>query len=327
MLTCVGFATSVLPRAAGAADRAEPATPTAPDASAAPLSPSERGTRVEQYPFEILAVDILGLATGLVLADQLEFPAGRQPPVFGLATATWYGIGAVGAPAVHYAHGNRKAGVASFAMRSLLPPAVGFAGFSTVCLVQGRVTHDCVVQGYSGGAFLGVALTAGVDAFSLAQPTGYEEKPHERWYGAPMLAIDAAGVALGAYGFANRDADAKNSLAANMFAGAYVFGILGGPIVHFVNGQLKKGFLSLGMRLVAPLLIGPPVGILGYCAAVAATRGCVDSGAQWGAFGGTLAVAVFDSLSVAREEVQTDTAAYRPYVYATPGFVGVGGTW
>jgi hypothetical protein len=268
--------------------------------------------------------------TGLIAAQQLRFSLGHQPPTFGLATGIWYGVGAVGAPAVHYAHGNRKAGLASFAIRTLMPPVTGFAGFSMSCLVQGRVTHDCVVQGYSGGAFVGMALTAGVDMLSLAQPPpAVESQPKESWYGAPMLAVDAAGVALGAYGFARQidDPDRKNSLATNMFAGAYVFGFIGGPVVHFVNGQVRKGFLSLGMRLLAPLMVGPPLGIVGYCAAAAATRGCVDTGVQWGALGGTLAVALFDSLSLAREEVDESPSAYRPYVYATPGFVGVGGTW
>jgi hypothetical protein len=292
-------------------------------------------------------VDAAGLLTGVVASQFLAFPDGQQPPRLGLATAIWYGVGTVGAPVVHYAHGNRKRGMASFATRALFPALTGFSGFVLICGVQGEIRHDCVEQGYTVGAFLGVGITAALDAFSFAQvPAKAEVPPKEVWYGAPMIAVDVAGLALGVYAYQRARSErereseigaesmlmaeekkAELSLPLSLFAGTYLLGAVGGPVVHFANGQVPKGFISLGVRLLLPAIVGVGPSTLSYCASVALTSRCSNTGAMYGLLGGTLAVSLFDSISFARKPVETEETAYRPYVIGGPGFVGVGGYW
>jgi hypothetical protein len=319
---------SSLAQAQSAPPELAPAPAAAPAAAAAPV-PAATATNFEPgrvYPLETLSVDAAGLLTGLIASQTLNFGEGRQPPALGLAAAIWYGVGAAGAPAVHYAHGNRGVGFESLSMRLLLPPLTAFVGFLVVCSSQNDFNHDCVVQGYSVGAFVGVLATAAFDAALAYQPPKARTKPKEHWYGAPMLAIDVAGLALGAYGYTDQSAR-KTSLPLSLFAGAYTFGFIGAPIVHFANGHVAKGFLSLGLRLGAPPLIGPLAGLMGYCAATGGTRGCTQTGIGYGLLGGTLAVALFDTFSLAYDSDEPKQTAYQPYVYGGPNFVGVGGYW
>src|SRR5688500_11890832 len=72
------------------------------------------------YGAHTLAVDGAGLLAGGIAAATLDFSPRHEPPKLGLAAGVWYGVGAVGAPAVHYAHGNVGLGMASLGFRTLI---------------------------------------------------------------------------------------------------------------------------------------------------------------------------------------------------------------
>jgi hypothetical protein len=69
----------------------------------------------------------------------------------GLTAGIWYGAGAIGAPSVHYAHGNVGLGLASFGLRTLVPPVSALFGLVGVCVGRGDFERDCVVDGSVGG--------------------------------------------------------------------------------------------------------------------------------------------------------------------------------
>ena len=281
------------------------------------------------YGLETLAVDGAGLLAGGVAAATLDFSRGHEPPKLGLVAAGWYGVGAVGAPAVHYAHGNTGLGMASLGFRSLVPPVTGFFGLIGVCVGRGDFEHDCVVDGYVGGTIFGLASAAAFDAGLLAwDHPRRDPEPERYWYGAQTLAVDAGTLAFGAY-IATREPRTKSGQkihpALATWVGAWSFGLFGGPIVHFVHGRWGIGFASFGLRAVAGPLGAVP-GLMGYCAATAGVRGCTETGASWGLLGGLVAIDLLDALVLAHEKVDTKTASDRQvFVGVGPGTVTLGG--
>lgn len=79
-----------------------------------------------------------------------------------------------------------------------------------------------------------------------------------RWYGWQTLATDGAAFALFAYAGTQQFSGALPNVAST--TGVAML-LLGAPTVHWAHGRIGTGFLSLGMRLVAPTL-GAVVGSL-----------------------------------------------------------------
>ena len=294
--------------------------------------PADARANSTWYGMQTLAVDGAALLTGGIAAATLDFSPRHEPPTLGLVAGVWYGAGAVGAPAVHYAHGNTGLGMASLGFRTLIPPVTGFFGLLGVCVGRGDFEHDCVVDGYVGGSLFGLASAAAIDAGLLAwDPPPRKDEPQRYWYGAQTLAVDAGTLAFGAY-LATTEPRTKSGAkihpALATWAGAWSLGLLGGPIVHFVHGRVGIGFASFGLRAVAGPLGAVP-GLMGYCAATAGTRGCTETGAAWGLLGGLVAIDLLDGLVLAHEKVEAKKAAgeQRVFVGVGVGTVNVGGYW
>ncbi len=283
------------------------------------------------YGMQTLAVDGAGLLAGGIAAATLDFSPRHEPPTLGLVAGVWYGVGAVGAPAVHYANGNVGLGMASLGFRTLIPPVTGFFGLIGVCVGRGDFEHDCVVDGYVGGTVFGLASAAAIDAGLLAwDPPPRKTEPERYWYGTQTLAVDAGTLAFGAY-LATREPRTKSGQkihpALATWVGAWSLGLLGGPIVHFVHGRVGMGFASFGLRAVAGPLGAVP-GLMGYCAATAGVRGCTETGASWGLLGGLVAIDLLDGLVLAHEKVDAKQAsAQQVFVGVGPGTLNVGGYW
>jgi hypothetical protein len=71
--------------------------------------------------------------------------------------------------------------------------------------------------------------------------------------------------------------------------------------VHFVNARWGIGFASFGLRALGGP-IGAVPGLIGYCAATAGVRGCVETGAAYGLVGGLIAVDLLDALVLAHDK-------------------------
>lgn len=281
------------------------------------------------YGAQTLAVDGAGILAGGIAAATLDFSPRHEPPKLGLVAGAWYGVGAVGAPAVHYAHGNVGLGMASLGFRTLIPPVTGFFGLIGVCVGRGDFEHDCVVDGYVGGTLAGLAGAAAFDAGVLAwdRPPRKEE-PERYWYGAQTLAVDAGTLAFGAYIAATgprSKSGQKLHPALATWVGAWSLGLLGAPIVHFAHGRVGTGFGSFGLRALAGPMGALP-GLIGYCAATAGVRGCTETGAAWGLLGGLVAIDLLDGLVLAHEKVDSKKAsAQQVFVNVGPGMLSLGG--
>ena len=160
----------------------------------------------------------------------------------------------------------------------------------------------------------------------VAEPPPLAERPATTttWYGWQTLLVD--GGVIGA------------SLATRnpwVFMGGYT---LGGPIVHWAHGNVLKGFGSLGIRVVAPLLVGAV-----YSAASAANQNQPRTGHEGeetvsvAILAGGLAAIAFDAAFLARSEDTVDPAPpprpsmlkVEPRVSASRGgaYAGIGGTF
>lgn len=169
-------------------------------------------------------------------------------------------------------------------------------------------------------------------AAPVAPPTVREE---QKWYGWQNLIVDGATLVTT---FAL--APAAPEAAGGVFWTGY---LLGGPIVHWSNGQVGMGFASLGLRVGAPVVLGFTGAAIGG-AASDNNGDFVDTGAFAGAVLGVLAgyitaVAV-DSAVLARKTVKvtpeaaqksrlklrwTPTAGYDPKTKMASA--GIGGTF
>lgn len=309
-----------------------------------PLSPEPRSPAPENQPdprwygWQLFVVDAASLATGAALAATLDFAPDEQPSHLGLTAASWYGLGAVAAPAVHYAHGNTDSGFASLSLRLLVPPAVGLVGALSNC-GRDRAPVECEVNGFGGGTLAGLAGVAVLDAAVLAR-----ERPrpalsrHQYWYGGTMLIIDGAAIGLGAFLGATGDAESRapeedctgdeckpTPRPAFPFISGYIVGLVAGPVVHFAHGNVGKGFISLGARALAPILLSG-AGVLGYCTATAGVTDCSETGQVYGLLGGLAIVDIFDALVLAHDDVEpTELVRYAPSVNVGPNSLTVGG--
>ena len=275
-------------------------------ASATAAQPSREP--LDWYGWQTLSVDLAGLATGIAIAASVDSAASP----YGLVAASWYGLALVGAPAVHYAHGQGGLGLADVALRGLFAPLAGVVGVVSSCIARDDRDRSCGTSGWTAGMLVGLAGAAAFDSLGLgaARRAQMARTPPGHWYGLQVLAVDALGYTLGVF-FALREPRSGHErphVGLSLGIMDYLVGMIGSPIVHFVHGNVGRGFAALGMRLVvAP--IGALFGLIGACEATAGANDCDEQGAQWGLFGGTLAVALFDALVLAYEAPDTTGAA------------------
>lgn len=293
--------------------------------SAEGRAPSETESGV--YTLHVVAADLGSVLTGVVLGATLDADAAHRPTDLGIVAATWYGLGVLAAPAVHYAHGNGGIGGASLGMRLFIPPLVSLFGFVGVCTSRGEFEADCRRDGLTGGSLVGLAGVAALDALVFANPRPRVE-PEKQWYGWKLLALDGAGVLAGAY-VAAQPPRGENGERLDrpvaFWVPPYLIGLFGAPIIHATHGQWLRALGSVGLRgVVGPLAALP--GLLGYCSTTGGVGECTGTGAQLGLVAGLLAVDLFDALVLARDEVEPDErSAFMPTVSAGPGFIAVSG--
>lgn len=284
-------------------------------------------TKSEGYALHVFAADLGSVLTGVVIGATLDADAAHRPTNLGITAATWYGLGALAAPAVHYAHGNGGIGGASLGMRLFIPPLVSLFGFVGVCVSRGEFEADCRRDGLTGGSLVGLAGVAALDALVFANPRPRVER-EKHWYGWKLLALDGAGLLAGAYAAAKPPrADSGETIdrPVAFWVPPYLIGLFGGPIIHATHGQWLRALGSFGLRgVVGPVAALP--GLLGYCSTTGGVDECTSTGAQFGIVAGLLAVDLFDALVLAREDVEPEAgSAFTPTVSAGPGFIAVSG--
>jgi uncharacterized membrane protein YeaQ/YmgE (transglycosylase-associated protein family) len=274
-------------------------------------------------------VDLAGLSIGIGVAASVESDA----PGAGLVAATWYGVGVVGAPAVHYANRHWPLGLADFALRALFPPVVGAGGVLASCVYNDEFERSCSRSGWAGGMLVGLVGAAAFDALVLSNSgTRDGPGPGGSWYGLQTLAIDVIAYGIGAF-YALRDPRAGKERphpGLSLWVMDYLIGSIGSPIVHFAHGNIGFGFASLGMRLILGPM-GAVIGLIGACAGTAGSDDCASEGAQYGLLGGSVAIALFDAFVFAREEDKSSATATASAsnvdVTLGPGSVGLRGSW
>jgi hypothetical protein len=166
-------------------------------------------------------------------------------------------------------------------------------------------------------------------------PPAYEARPRTetKWYGWQTLLVDGAALTTSMLLLSVNNDDA-HAASAVVGLGGYA---LGGPIVHWSNGQVGKGFASLGLRVGAPVL-GALTGAIVLLPVSDSDNLASAVGAIFGTIAGTAAAVAIDSAALARKRVTvTHDEAKRPTVQWTPtaGYdkkreafsVGVGGTF
>jgi hypothetical protein len=307
---------------------AEPDEASASKRDEAVASASERD-EAEWYGWQIMAADVAGLVTGFAVAASYDGDSERRPTDGGLVAASWLGVGAVAAPAIHYAHGSTGQGLASLGLRLIVPPLTGIVGFIGSCLSNERFDEDCRESGFSAGALFGLAGVAALDiAFLGREQWRRRELPERSWYGSEILILDGAALVGGAYFALNppKNDDGKPiDPRAAIWVPGFLVGLIGAPILHATHGEWLRAFGSLGARaLIGPM--GAVPGIWAYCSATGGVTGCAETGALYGLLGGLLAVDLFDALVLAYEpSPKTDSARDLPLLTVGPGFVALGG--
>lgn len=171
-----------------------------------------------------------------------------------------------------------------------------------------------------------------------SNPSGRAEAPPEvtttterKWYGWQTLMVD--GITHGVstvllVGAVSAQSEGMLSTAASLYISGY---LLGGPIVHWSNGQVGKGFASLGIRAGAPIVLGLTGAALG-----SGDGDTAGSLAVLGVISGVATAIALDAAVLARKTVTVQRTA-TPKLQWTPNAaydsrrqavtVGVGGTF
>jgi hypothetical protein len=130
------------------------------------------------YGHHILIVDAIGYGLGLYFA--IGAPKTKSGSRIHPATAVWalgYPIGFIGAPIVHFSHGEVARGFGSLGIRLLVGPMGAVVGLMGYCAASGGA-RDCAAHGAQWG-LLGGSLAASLfDAFVLAQDSDPEKHSH-----------------------------------------------------------------------------------------------------------------------------------------------------
>jgi hypothetical protein len=204
---------------------------------------------------------------------------------------------------------------------------------------QGETPNEPLGEGAPGATHQGEAEQAPPAAprpppARVAKPKP-SAPPQIEWYVWQTMASDLTAISLLALssGIENKHENAS-TLAAVVGVGFYA---LGAPLVHAANGQVGKGFGSLGLRLGAPL-----VGVLGGLATGAAScpgeprpdelpggsgssNLCPVAHAALGFLLGSVTAIVVDASVLAKKEVLARPAvSFAPFVVPTSGGSSLG---
>ena len=194
---------------------------------------------------------------------------------------------------------------ASAPLGSAANPIVVPAGCSAATQ-NGQVVVICPPAGAAPAPAPSVAATSQPQVVVVTTPPPpYSAAPvreESKWYGWQNLTVDGATVVS-----TIAVAPASGSAAATVFWSGY---LLGGPIVHWANGQVGKGFASLGIRVGAPLTLGVAGALIG---STGGTSG------DWDEFGGAYLGAAIGLLAGYATAVALDAALLaRKTVKVTP---------
>lgn len=214
----------------------------------------------------------------------------------------------LGAASIMPAMASAQTGPTAPAPATQPAPVIVPAGCTAQTQAGGQVVVLCPAAPTPSGAPAGPAPPA-----TAAPPYVPERaRTQRKWYGWQTLIVDGAvvvsSIALGA-------ASTNGSAGSSLFLGGYV---LGGPIVHWANGEVGRGFGSLGLRLGAPVVGGMVGGLLG-AVTVGSRDGNDDidsiygflAGAVLGVGAGAITAVAVDSAVLARKTVTVDAAEAR----------------
>jgi hypothetical protein len=270
---------------------------------ATPLVKGASGSR--WYGWQTLLVDGVGLGVGLAFTQSNMVDTTTPRPSDGAVVGTsMYAMGSLGSPLIHFAHHNTPMAFGSLAIRLFVPPT--FALFGTVgsCFA----TYDngfsrCGKTGATTGFLVGTVVGAAVDSLFLAREPEKASDDDRQWYGWQTMVVDGVGLGLGVYGAFRTsdqpiDGKERTRLQKNpmlgLAVGWYLVNFFVPPIVHWGHGEIGKGFLDFGIRSMGTPL-GAVVGMIGYCAATGAIKGCSDDGFAAGWVGSLAIAAMVDA--------------------------------
>jgi hypothetical protein len=145
---------------------------------------------------------------------------------------------------------------------------------------------------------------AALGTLALTRPAwgaGGEASPEQerQWYGAPIVAIDAAAftlIVLGGVAFHPEDEYGE----ALRHAGVATY-FAGGPLVHWARGHSRRGFASLGLRAGLPIGAALFAGGIGLGIDTASGSKTAETAAGAAAALGILAAPVLDAAVLAWE--------------------------
>jgi hypothetical protein len=265
------------------------------------------------YAWQIAVPEAAGFAVGGVV-DRGGMPG------FTLGTI---GVGVVAGPSVHWAHGRVWPGVASVAGWVLVPSFTGVGGLILDCLAYDLDT-GCATDGARIGTLVGAGGMVLFDSLALAS-IGNDEAVRPsgitHGYGWQIVAVDAAGLALGAAvgAAAMEESGDPFDAVAGVGVGMYTVGFFVPPVVHALHRNWPAAAGDVGARwLVAPCAVLP--GIASWCSATGGDERCIERGALAGLAIAGFVVASFDAQVLARDEVEptTPTASLRPEPLVIP---------
>jgi hypothetical protein len=159
-------------------------TPTAASAATPPTTDSARMS----YRWQIALADLAGLASGITFAATRDGGERGGRAALGRIGVGWYGVGAVLAPAIHFAHDRADLGAQSLALRTVQPPLLWLLGIVGGCIGDDDCDARSRRAGATGGTLVGLAAAAAVDIAVLA-PTVNDTTspvpttPARHWYG------------------------------------------------------------------------------------------------------------------------------------------------
>ena len=267
------------------------------------------------YGWQIAAPEAAGFGVGALVDD------GRLP---GMSIGT-IATGAVAGPTVHWAHGRVGTGALSLFGWALVPPMAGLSGAVLNCLAT-EIDDGCGTRGDRAGTLAGAVGMVFVD--SLVLPMRPERTVRRSGvvdgYGEQILAVDAAGLALGVYvGVVamddGDDVEPALEFATGVGAGMYTVGLFVPPIVHAIHGGWSSAGIDIAVRWLGPPLMVVP-GMIAWCSATGGTEQCAERGALAGLAVSGFIVSSFDAQVLARDKVRptTPSASLRPQPEIVP---------
>lgn len=262
----------------------------------------------------VLAADLAATGVGVAVALAHPFGADDVHGRVGRGVATTAMLGFVVAPNLYWIQGRGKHGFRSAIVRAVGPVLGTVTGILGVCIAE-KDAEGCARVGAVYGTGAGTVAAFMVDAFFISNLRLRDSADRGTpWYGWQTLIADAAGLMVGLGIYASgahepvTDAAGVVAFPASAWAGLALFGIAGGPAVHFLNGRPVTALESLALRLFGAPLLGLG-GLVTYCAAVGGETGCSSPGVSWGFLGGAAFIAGLDAALLARRAPDADDSS------------------